>query len=348
MTTPTGSGPLILSVGDPAYTYHTEEIIEIAETATRLNKLQEHFANQIIDEDGNVTCDRERGDQRYSVSKSYFGIALRCTRNQENAEVRELLYRVLAVHYGVSEIQRDASATPNHSEYVAAISDADTYCTENGLSSLLPNLFDAASLRKFVEKNGYDFEEGKDKEYLLKLAGVVACQPKHLHALTMGICFSKKEGCHALTTECIDLVAKQREVSIAELCNENMALLEVYAEACMELGDTESLKDICDECDTDAIFTQRSSTQSYLLALHKTEQLDTLEDVLTRYADAIRDQSQNRFVKEVLVKVCEAVGWNMYGKGKYDEATALLKKLVPEEIHEEGTRLQALHSALQQ
>jgi len=353
MTVRRGEPAAILRYDSPAYRVHHEHIEAIEDSAERLGLLQGKFKSQILGPSG-IVCDRPAGDDGESVARSYYGLAVRVANPREergaqshrNAQIRELLFRVLAVHLSVSERPQEEERDPAEElpveTYRDLIADAQAFAEERRVRSLLPNLFDAASLGKQIAANAYDWENPSVHEYFGHLAAIMSYHPRHLHAVTTAL---GRNGAREESVAFLEQAAQFRGEPVLALCADNPLQAETYVQALFESGDVKRALEFCREFGTDRAMQNGTLARFLLLALLRTEGQEEALALLTANAATLR--AGDRHVRKTVGIACEEIGWYLYGLGRNEEGIALLQSLVPEEIGPHGrTNMQCLYSSL--
>ncbi len=237
---------------------HKEIIADLTESAAKLRLLEGNVRAELFD--AGIVCDRGRDDQRASVSSQFFGRALQVIdieneHRERNpgwaAEVRNLLYEVLAAHLSITERPSDLERTPEelpYEEYRDLIREFEEYCAERGIPSLLPNLFIASSLRKRLRDE--DFAEWDENlcGIFPRLATIYRWQEKHIHVI-MTVLHGR--GKHAEALECVHAAADARgDVHPIGLLWNNARLAEAYVMNLYALGRHQEVIDLCEQLGT--------------------------------------------------------------------------------------------------
>ena len=353
MATRPCEGNVVLRRDSEAYERHEAYIHWIIDEAYRQNLLRFVENKQIFKgnfhasfSERDITCDRTRGDDQGCVAKAYFSTAIDVLRREKNntrndeteaeliRERRELLYMILGVHFSINEDASDADGTADLpvETYAEVVRDAETQATRTGVPSLLPNLFDAASLGIQVQRYRYDCTDPNVRSYLASLSLVLGRQTNHLHALSTGI---SRSGDRGLAIECIDSAAHLQAEKPIEICKRNPMLVDTYVEALYFQGCHGELREFCEEFGCEHVASREKTCQYYLRSLHDTSAIEDLYGFMRAHGAQIdAAQQKDRELRKAVGVVCESIGWYLYGLGRNEEGIALLERFTPEEIAE--------------
>ncbi|MBP9750619.1 MAG: hypothetical protein KBC95_02095 [Candidatus Peribacteraceae bacterium] len=326
----------VLRYDSPAYLAHAEVIDGLEDRAERLNLLRGTFRHEIFGDDG-VMCQRERGDARGSVGKSFFSLALSAERAGSRLEMRELLSDVLAARYSLGERPTDDASwsavdQPAYPAYQELVRQFETHCQRHGIPSLFPNLFDAASLFTRLKDRAYDLDRPGVREMYAQLIEMLVFQEKHLHAVTTSL---QRRGGDAEVVSGIDTAASVRELPVAELFRRNPLQVETYAQALFAGGRRAEVKALVAELGDDLVITVPVLVQIYLRSL--IDDADNAAALAFIQANGSRLPAADHVSKAVGI-ACEQLGWWLYGEGRYEEAKAFLETHAARDIAERGGR----------
>lgn len=332
MTPPTQS----LSYESPAYQAHTEIIDDLEQRADQLGYLRGSFRNEIFGTDG-VMCKRERGDDRGSVAKSFFSLAVSVDRGSAKLGTRELLRDVLAAHFSLGERPADDASwadvdQPPYPAYQELVRQFEAHCATHGIPSVFPNLFDAASLFTRLKDRAYDLDRPGVREMYVQLIEMLVFQEKHLHAVTTSL---QRRGGDAEVVSGIDTAASVRELPVAELFRRNPLQVETYAQALFAGGRRAEVKALVVELGDDLVITVPVLVQIYLRSL--IDDADNAAALAFIQANGSRLPAADHVRKAVGI-ACEQLGWWLYGEGRYEEAKAFLETHAARDIAERGGR----------
>jgi tetratricopeptide (TPR) repeat protein len=320
----------VLSYESPAYLAHAGIIDGVEERAGRLGLLRGTFRTEIFGDDG-IMCQRERGDARGSVAKSYFSLSVSAERAGSRLEMRELLRDVLALRYSLGERPADDPEwaevdQPPYPAYQELIRDFDQHCQAHGIPSLAPNLFDAASLFSRLKERAYDLDQPGVREMYQKLIEMVAMQDKHLHAVSTSL---ERRGGAQEAVAGVDGAARIRDLTLTELFTRNPAQAESYGQALFKLGRFTELAALADELGPDFVLALPALAEVRLRALIDDGQYETAYAFLQAHGTRLPADGGVAKARGI---ACEQIGWWLYGEGRYDEAKSFLEIHAPHEI----------------
>lgn len=336
----------ILRHDSPASLAHAAIIDNLEGRADKLHLLRGSFRAEIFGDDG-IVCQRERGDTKGSVAKSFFSLAVSAERTGVRLEMRELLRDVLALRFSLGERPADdeeweTEDSPPYPAYQELVREFEEYCRTQGIPSMFPNLFDAASLFTRLKDRAYDLDQPGVREMYQKLIEMLALQDKHLHAVTTTL---QRRGGDAEVISGIDTAASVREMPVADLFRRNPLQAETYAQALFAAGRRPEVKALAAELGDDLVVTVPVLVQVYLRSL--IDDADNAAALAFIQANGSRLPAADHVLKAVGV-ACEQLGWWLYGEGRYDEAKAFLETHAAAEIHPKRGRdnMQTLYATV--
>lgn len=339
-----GDSPELLSKSSPEYRAHQRIIENLERRAESLGALQDHFRHNIVTNTG-IVCDRPRGDERVSVSRSYFGHGIRTVRIEQNerasdrdrewaSDMREFLEMVLAVRLSILD---RAANTTSHDEaagtveaYASIVREFEQYCSDNRIPSLLPNLYLASSLFSQLQQPAYSPKERPEvTEMYRKLAQLFSWQRSHLHAVAT---CAERHGALETALSCVHDAAEMRQEDVYSLFRENPLLAETYVEALFEQGKLEEALAVCEGLG-DGLVLPPGVFEKWIRVLYGLHRYDELIVFLDTHARSLPD---DRHLHKTLGVAHEEVGWYLYGLGRHEEAIAFLDRHMSHMIGPQG------------
>ncbi len=319
----------ILRYDSPAYLAHDPIINDLEQRADQLGLLRGSFRAEIFGDDG-VMCQRERGDTRGSVAKSYFSLAVAAERAGSRLQMRELLSDVLALRLSLGERPADDAVwgreEPPYPAYQELVRQFEEHCRTQGIPSVFPNLFDAASLFTRLRDHAYDLDQPGVSEMYQKLIEMLVFQEKHLHAVTTSL---QRRGGNAEVLRGIDDAAAVRELPLIDLFRRNPVQAETYAQALFAARRFADVYTLVADLGDDVVMTAPVLVQLHLRSL--------IEENQNAAALAFIRANGHRFsgvdhVRKAVGVACEQIGWWLYGEGCYEEARTFLETHAAHEI----------------
>lgn len=327
-----------LRYDSPAYEAHADVIDDLVKQAEHLHLLRGKFRSDILGRDG-IVCSRSRGDDGQSVSRSYFSLAISLERGTvaRSKDTRDLVMNVLAARFSLGERPLDdaeawAEELPAYSAYVEMVREFVEYCEKHGIPSLVPNLFEPASMfRRLSDAPEYDPSRPEMAEMYRRLIDLCIYQDKHLHAATTAL---QRRGGNEQAIGAIESAAAGRGVALPQLLARNPLQADTYAEALFLAG---RYADVAAFCAAHADLATRPKLvechlRSLITAGCDEEAAAFLDAHVGRLPTGVPD------VRKAIGIACEQIGWSLYGAGEYSRAKAFIETHAAAEIQPQTGR----------
>lgn len=363
MTAPKGHGPVLLDSHDAARESHATLIQALDEKAKRLVGIYNESRGSIFaaSQSGygtDIVCDREHGDDAPSVSRLYFGTAVYVQRQESNAgnnpanfsdtlcEQRELVEETLAVHLSVNRhkagLAAGLSADNTTAEYLQHIRGLEKFCKTNGLTSLLPNTFLHSSFSSQFHTPQYvqAQEEVRTKLYD-RVLGLFQCQPYHLASLVTPF-FQNGDGEFAI--QLLQKVCTWRKTSITDLCAENIALAQLYANYQCKCGRHREVIELAGSLDLRGIQRHAGFFQVFLNACVESGDFATAKAHIEKHN--LRVVPDHPSLCEAMRSACTGIAWWMLGQGQYSEGMEFLSRYAARDLAVDGTDVRVAYDEL--
>ncbi len=320
-----------LRYDSPAYQAHEGVINSLTARANELNLLRGQFRTNILGPDG-IVCHRSRGDEGQSVSRSYFSLAVTLERGSvaRARGTRDLIMDVLAARLSLGEKPVDDPSWDEtdiaYPAYAEMVREFVAYCEQSGIPSLLPNLFEPASLTVRLKDPVYNPSRPEIAEMYKRLIDLLIYQEKHLHAATTAL---QRNGGAAQAVTAIEDAARNRGVALVDLFARNPLQVDTYVESLFVAG---RQADVIAFCRASGEIVRRGKiVELYLRSLLGSaayaEAAAFLEANVGQLPYGLPD------VRKAIGVACEEIGWAWYGEGEYARAKAFLETHAAPEIH---------------
>ncbi len=331
MTVPRGQPPEILAKDSLPYRQHEPQFQTLLSEARDIGWMHRSIREDVMTQAG-IVCDRPEGDDRASASRMYFGRAKNVLDQEFHvvgpempellAAQRSLVEHMLAVRFSIGEMAMSGvdpkKAVDTADIYQELIRDLEEHCRENGLPSLLPNLYLPSSLYAQLRKvPAYAEKSPAVVEMYNKLTVLCSNQTKHLHGVTTAMAFHDMD---SESVAALDLASEIRSVPILEMCRQNPPFAETLVVALSKSGKHERVVEIGKEFfqQTDRPFL----IEKYLRSLMILGQTDRVFEILTQHASAIPRHHSG--TEKAAVDVCIETGWILYGEGRYADILTMI------------------------
>ncbi len=340
--------PCVIRYDTPAYDAHAQLIIDAATLANQLGMLTRRGNDEMFQSE-HVVGNRPRTDDRMSASRWFFAQARRLQKDMEQygdgaenaAERRALLFHVLGIRLSMGEAMAGSpnfdAALPPVEPYAEIAEEVDVFCAEKGIPSVLPNMFEPASLGTWLERPEYDPKLPDRMEFFGKLVALFAGQDHHLHATLHAL---EQRGMRAEILPLIAQGANDRGMTVDELLQQNVVLAQTYVRIHRESQNWTEILRVCDVLGEAAVRASVPLFGSQLFALVRTTQFDRVLAVL----DAMPPTTRGDILREQVRVACVDGGWWLYGNGEYGRVVELLERHLPDEIRDEKRDAGALYA----
>lgn len=364
MARPKGHGPLTLSPTDPAYESHRERIASLDERAKRLFGIYEEsrghiFVASTTGYGKDIICDRENGDELPSVSRLYFGAAIRVKRDEDIAgnnptnfpedlvERRELVEETLAAHLSVNRhmagLAVGLSADETMDEYLRHIRGLEKFCKTNGLTSLLPNVFLHTSLASQLHTSEYLQAPAEIRMKLFdRVLGLSQCQPQHLCAFVTPF-FQEGSGEYAL--ELLGKVCAWRSITIADFCVENIALAHQCAKHYYDCGRYADVIALAGKMDLRGIPKHVAFFEVFLHACTDAGDFAAAKACIEKHN--LRIKPGHPGLCTAIQSACESIAYWMQGEGLYQDGMHFLTTYAGHDLAIEGSPIRIAYGLLE-
>ena len=351
MTTPRSLPIATLSYDSPAFRAHEPHVARIDERATELGVLRNSYRGQIFDDVRRaLVCDRGQGDDRASVARTYFGTAIRVQRIESDeraeaaqrewaADVRALLYDVLAVQYSITEAPADKERDPEMlpvEGYRELVEQLEEYCRDSGVPSVLPNLQSPSSLFSRIRQAQYAPRTEALRGFWRRLVDLAVRHDRMFHAVVTALQrhATEEEAAPLLDSlQYIEDAARERGDELSEMFAANPALADTYVQGLFEIGRHEEAAAIVERLALPDLLLHPNLAEKYLRSLMA---LGRMDGVFTLYAEQprLRDGAEN--LRKCFGIACERRAGEIYGSGDYEGAIRFLEENLGYELGSNG------------